>query len=367
MNLLINASNLYVGGGVQVAVSLIQELVFNGVEFKAAISPKVHEQLNETELKKCILIEKSPSGIFNFKIRRLLDDIVKENQIDKVLTIFGPSYWSPKNVKHIVGYALPWLIYDISKIYPELSVREKIKFQILRVIQPYFYKKNADVIITETEDVNLRVRHLLGYPDENVVTISNTLNKKMTDADICDSSLSQFFPVKKEEDIYLLTISHNYPHKNLKVIKSLLNKLPENYKFILTVNHDFLLDIPPEMHHRVFCIGFARLNQCAYLYEYCDAVFLPTVLECFSASYLESMYFNKFILTSDLPFARTICGDSAAYFNPYNENDIALVIQSVFSDVKVRVILLEKMRKQLSLYPTPNERARQYIAQLDKL
>ncbi|MCS2168271.1 glycosyltransferase [Scandinavium manionii] len=366
MGLLINASNLYVGGGVQVAVSLIQELVSNGVEFKAAISPKVQEQLCEKELKQCILIKKTPSGIFNFKTRRLLNEIVKEYRIEKVLTIFGPSYWSPKNVMHVVGFALPWLIYDTSNIYAELTLKQKIKFQILKIIQPYFYKKNADVIVTETEDVNHRVRSLLGYPDEKVVTISNTLNKKMISADICDDSLGRFLPVKNNEDIYLLTISHNYPHKNLKVIKSLLKKLPNNYKFILTVNDDFLLDIPIEMHDRVYCIGFARLNQCAYLYKFCDAVFLPTILECFSASYLESMYFNRVILTSDLPFARTICGDSAAYFNPYNEDDIALTIQAVFNDVNFRGLLLENSKRQLSLYPTPNDRAGQYIDQLNK-
>ncbi len=42
-------------------------------------------------------------------------------------------------------------------------------------------------------------------------------------------------------------------------------------------------------------------------------VFIPTLLEVFSATYLEAMLMKKPIIASDLEFSRDICGESA-YF-----------------------------------------------------
>ncbi|EHW7274318.1 hypothetical protein K3I43_004665, partial [Escherichia coli] len=105
MSLLINASNLYVGGGVQVAVSVLEELTKGGQHFIAAVSPVVAKQLSGETLSRCKIIRKTPSNVFNVESRRDLDQLVAENKITKVFTIFGPSYWSPKNVKHAVGFA----------------------------------------------------------------------------------------------------------------------------------------------------------------------------------------------------------------------------------------------------------------------
>ena len=46
-------------------------------------------------------------------------------------------------------------------------------------------------------------------------------------------------------------------------------------------------------------------------------------MESFSSTYLEAMSFGRPILTSDLDFAREVCGNSAAYFNPWDVTSIA--------------------------------------------
>lgn len=367
MTLLINASNLYVGGGVQVAVSIIQELARLDVDFLAAISPKVQEQLSTNELKYCFIINKTPSGILNFKVRRQLDQIVKDHSINKVFTVFGPSYWTPKKVKHAVGFALPWLIYDTRMIYSELKLNQKLKHNLLKIIQPLFYKKNADLIFTETDDVNVHVRKLLNFPIDKITTVSNTLNAKLTSIDECDYSVKERLPNKNNGDIYLLTISHDYPHKNLKIISELLEKLPSNYKFVLTLDKSFLNKIPEIYHSRVFCIGYVTLNQCPVLYDYCDALFLPTLLECFSASYLEAMYFKKIILTSDRSFAHIVCGDGAVYFEPHDAEDISNKIKNVFNDDNQKNIIIEKAAMQFDNFPTASGRVIQYLSEIERL
>ena len=50
-------------------------------------------------------------------------------------------------------------------------------------------------------------------------------------------------------------------------------------------------------------------KDCPKYYNQADALFLPTLLECFTASYPEAMVMKRPILTSDLPSAKQICGD----------------------------------------------------------
>ncbi|CTU06373.1 glycosyltransferase [Escherichia coli] len=366
MSLLINASNLYVGGGVQVAVSVLEELTKGGQHFIAAVSPVVAKQLSGETLSRCKIIRKTPSNVFNVESRRDLDQLVAENKITKVFTIFGPSYWSPKNVKHAVGFALPWLIYDVSQVFPKLSFREKVKKILLLRLQPYFYKKNADLIFVETDDAKNKLVEQYHFKDSHVVTVPNTINAILQNEDLYDNSILDDLPERNVGDIYLLTISHDYPHKNLTVIPKLIELLPDNYKFIVTLSSS-MADIPERYSHRVINVGPVSINQCPALYHYCDALFLPTLLECFSASYVEAMYFKKMIFTSDLPFAHTVCDDSAIYFDPYDANDICDKIISGVEGVHDKVIKQEKADLIFSKLPTAKERALMYMRSIDKL
>ena len=128
-----------------------------------------------------------------------------------------------------------------------------------------------------------------------------------------------------------------------------------------------MADIPERYSHRVINVGPVSINQCPALYHYCDALFLPTLLECFSASYVEAMYFKKMIFTSDLPFAHTVCDDSAIYFDPYDANDICDKIISGVEGVHDKVIKQEKADLIFSKLPTAKERALMYMRSIDKL
>lgn len=366
MSLLINASNLYVGGGVQVAVSVLEELTNSKRQFIAAVSPLVARQLSEETLINCRIIDKTPSNIFNFESRRALDKIVVENNIRKVFTIFGPSYWNPKGVKHAVGFALPWLIYDTRRVFSKLTFAEKAKKILLMWLQPCFYKKNADLIFVETDDAKNKLIERYQFPQSHVITVSNTINAILQDSTLYDNSIISSLPAKEDGDVYLLTISHDYPHKNLSIIPKLLDRLPDNYKFIVTLSSS-MENIAVQHRHRIINIGPVTVNQCPALYHYCDALFLPTLLECFSASYVEAMYFKKTIFTSDLSFAHTVCHDSAFYFDPYSVNDISDKIISGMENVRERAIKQEKADQLFSQLPTARERTLMYMHSIDKL
>ena len=75
---------------------------------------------------------------------------------------------------------------------------------------------------------------------------------------------------------------------------------------------------------------------------------MPSRMESFSGTYLESMHFGLPILTSDLDFAREICGGAADIFDPWDALSIKDAILRVKGDPNLREDLVAKGRKRLS-------------------
>ena len=121
-----------------------------------------------------------------------------------------------------------------------------------------------------------------------------------------------------------MVVAANYPHKNLSILKEVSKKLKEesiDFKIHLTIDeksykNGFSRD-PVFINH-----GKLSLNSLAKLYQKGHLLLFPTLLECFSATYLEASYFKIPILTSDLPFAHTICEKNVKYFNPLDPSSI---------------------------------------------
>lgn len=364
--LLINASNLYVGGGMQVGISVIEEFVAMDIKFIAAVSPAIFLQLSKSAKEKSIVIAKTPSGIINYASRKQLRKIVCEYKIDAVFTIFGPSYWNPKVKNHTVGFALPWLIYDVKDVFNTLNFIQKIKKILLKYLQPYYFKLNAKKIIVETDDAKEHLLKKISFESENVFVVPNTVNSHFTQKLYVDENIRARLPAKAKDEIWLLTISHNYPHKNLKVIYELLDILPERFKFILTLDDSFLEPISNKHRSRLILLGKVDIRECPTLYHFSDALFLPTLLECFSASLVEAGAMKKPIFTSRRSFNETICRDGAFYFDPLSANNIAETIINAFNEpdeIKNKCIRMFEIQDEI---PNANERARKYLEIISK-
>jgi glycosyltransferase involved in cell wall biosynthesis len=133
-------------------------------------------------------------------------------------------------------------------------------------------------------------------------------------------------------------------------------------KFVLTIDPLSLeKHFSIEAQSKIINLDRIDVKDCPQLYSECDAVFLPTLLECFSANYPEAMIMEKPILTSDLSFATTVCEDAAIYFNPLNAAEIAQKLIEISQNVDLKNRLIAKGKKVLAKLPTPAERARQYL------
>ena len=90
-------------------------------------------------------------------------------------------------------------------------------------------------------------------------------------------------------------------------------------------------------------------------------MFLPTLLECFSASYVEAKKMEKPIITSDMGFAHTICENAAMYADPMDANDIADKIVKLVNSKKLQHKLIENGLNRLKTFGTAERRAKQYL------
>jgi glycosyltransferase involved in cell wall biosynthesis len=96
-------------------------------------------------------------------------------------------------------------------------------------------------------------------------------------------------------------------------------------------------------------------------------MFLPSLIEIFTASYPEAMQMKKPILTSDLSFAHDICGEAAEYFDPVNPADIANKIIYLASNPARRTQLVKNGEKRLLQFETPASRAKNLLDVCEKI
>lgn len=367
MRIIINTSNLNKGGGIQVAYSFINECIkFIDNEYHIFLCKKLSEQIDVDKFGDNFhfyIISDSPSyfSIKGLKTIRILNKLEDRIVPDCVFSIFGPSYWTPKG-PHIMGFAIAHFIYQDSPFYQIISKSDKFKWSIQKIAKGFFFKKNAQYFHVESEDVRKRLSSYLKVNIENIYTVSNTYNSEYTNR----SRDNELILSKNSGDFRIVCICAYYTHKNLEILNKVIPLLKRdglnNIKFILTIEDQFFEKIfTSTAKTQIINIGPIDIKKCPQLYSECDASFLPTLLECFSANYPESMIMRKPILTSDLSFAKEICGNAALYFNPLNEMDIVDKIRELYTNKELYNKLIEEGEKRVKTYPNAEKRAENYL------
>lgn len=206
------------------------------------------------------------------------------------------------------------------------------------------------------------------YPNKEIYTVTNTYNQIFDSPEKWNNTTT----LPSFNGFTLLTVSANYPHKNLEIIRPCIVWLREshpdfNFRFVLTLNTEQYPPITEEEKKHLLLIGPVSIAQVPNLYKQADALFLPTLLECFSASYAEAMRMKTPILTSNLGFAHSLCNDAASYFNPINPSDIGKKIYELATNPSLKESLVEKGEKQLLSFDNAKTRANKLIHILETI
>lgn len=375
MKLIINTTTLVGSGVTQVAVSFLYECLQleDRNEYHIFLGKKVNDAINRKFFDSRFHfyeffvkpLDVFSGGVNNITAMKKLEIIISP---DAVFTLFGPSWWTPKS-PHLQGFANPYYIFKEGPFYKNCDFKTKFKLILFEKIHSIFLRRNGRYFVTETEFVSDRLSQLLKVDSSNVFTVTNTCNSFFRN--FKDDNRIVYLE-HTEDEFRFISLCTMQTHKNLTILNKVIPILKEkgynNIKFVLTVDENsYHTSFTEEVKSQIINIGRIPPENCPYLFNECDALFLPTLAECFTANYPEAMYLHKAIVTSDLPFAKDICGDSALYFDPLNEQDIADKIIYLYNNKDVRLVLEKKGNNRLQIFLTPKERCIKYLEILKNL
>lgn len=360
MRLIINAASIYKGGAEQVALSFIHECrKYPENEYHVVLRSNLDDQIDRGSFSdnfKFYLVSKRPaSSLINFiRVLRWFRNLEKSILPDCVISTGGHGYWRP-DAPIAGGFNIPHYIYPESPYFGLLSWRKRMFWKVKRKAHLFFYNR-LDAIFVQTDDVKDRLSRVLST-SAPIYKVSNTVNSCF----LSNEKMKDKLPAKEAGEVRLLTVSSYYPHKNLDIIKPVVRLLEEkglkSFRFVLTLPREKFDLLFSEMGDSVINVGPVRIDECPSLYQECDFMFLPTLLECFSASYAEAMAMRKPILTSDMSFAHTVCQDAAIYFDPLDPKDIAEKIIALQNDGEKQEQLKNRGEEILQGYSFAEQRA----------
>lgn len=363
-NFLINCSNIKNGGALQVADSVCRQLHrFPNHTFYVVLSSQLEGTKNELAFSPnvtCLTYDiKDDWRSLLFGRNTFLDNLVAHNHIEAVLSVFGPSRWRPR-VSHLCGFARAQLIKDVNSI-----INYKIGQRLTHIIWRWGFRRSSNTFYTENSYISDKLPQIV--KNAKVYTVSNYYNQVFDQPGRWTRSvqLSAF------SGVTMLTVSSTASHKNLRIMVPVSEYLERHYpdfqfRFVLTCKHA-PFDLSERLARHFVFIGKVDVAECPNLYEQADIMFMPSLLECFTATYPEAMRMNVPIVTTDLEFAHGLCGDAACYYSALDAKAAAEAIYSVATSESYRLQLVANGREQLKKFDDYEQRAEKLIKILESM
>lgn len=363
----LNATTLVMGGAIQACVNFISEASRDSdVNWHYFVSREIAQQLAISGFtppaSRIHIFEKSParSPAMRTRIKKSIEELAPE----VIFTFFGPAY-----IKfvftHFLGFADSWALNPNPFAIAALpNQKERIKSQLLAAYKKYWLRF-ANYWLVETTNARQDLASILGCELARIAVVPNGCRdvfKHISAAKITPG----------EETINILCLSSYYPHKRLELVpyvaKTLIGMRPGlRFKFTLTVSNKVPAVAVIErtakdlgVDNFIDFIGPVDLEDVPKLYTRSHLAFIPTVLEAFSATYSEAMACDMPIITTDLEFAHTVCGDGAYYFSPNDPESAADRITECIENDDKRNKILSAAGEISRILPDANEKYVRY-------
>ena len=350
----INGTSSRAGGGKSILYNYLQLLDRSILEDRYSlltVDPDAFAWITNDRIQVVGLPTRYGDTIFSPLVHELLlDRILKRYQIDLVFNLADLVVRT--KVKQVYLFDWPYAINPDSVVWNRMDRRDrlvrKIKLSLLRrrIRRPV-------VTIAQTPVAKEALERLYGLP--NVAIVPNAVS-----LDNLDTTAEKRFALPAGRKLLYLT--YYYPHKNLEILIDVavrIRELGRDYRIILTIaanQHKNAARLLQEIRDRdlgeiIVNVGPVAMADVPSLYRSCDGLLMPTLLESFSGTYVEAMFHRIPIFTSDLDFAKGVCGDAACYFDPHDAHDIVTKLDTVFDDPSRSGSLMEAGRRVLASLP----------------
>lgn len=362
---LVDMSNLVVGGGLQVGASFLDELSrmnadetsserwpwFDGVEVEASEQVVANSTTRGAGLR-LEVVDGRPQA-------RVLRRLPRGPQFDVSFTVFGPGYGRRRARRTIVGCA------DVTSLFPEHATIRGVRPRALHALRRRVSRRiflQADRIVGESAHVTAALHQRWGIDPARLRVVPNVLNRvfddasrqERLDADLgADGALVFAYPTR------------DYPHKNLDVLGAAQRVVATtsdlDVRFALTLTEREWEQLDPATREASINVGPLVVAQVPALYEACDGVVFTSLNECFSVTPLEAMRAGRSLVASDRPFVREVAGDAAWYVEPTDPASVAAGLVAALSDDAERSRRVEIGRRVAVDWPSARDRATAYL------
>ena len=330
--ILINGINAKSGGGKSILINYLKLLQNEKSDLYYFTSPNDEEfkkfQASNIKLIKLNSIFKN-QFLLIFTYYFLLKILIKIKNIDIVFN--QGDLIIPTNIKQYYLFDWPYAIYPESIVWKKMTVKSKM----VRKIKLYFFKKEIhkpNKILCQTKTAKKRLENL--YFSNNILVIPNAVSLD----NLKKENFSFKFKKIHKKNYNMLYLTYYYPHKNLEILLDVAEKIKKqnlSIKIYITISNEqghgakkILKHIRNNSLEKILVnLGPIPMEKVPSLYNQCDALIMPTLLESFSGTYVEAMFHSKTIFTSGYDFAKDVCGNSAFYFDPLNSDNIFEIIK----------------------------------------
>jgi glycosyltransferase involved in cell wall biosynthesis len=304
-----------------------------------------------------------------FLLNWYLPRLCRERQADALLCL-GNFFPHRLPCPTAVLLQLPQVVYRGPEIDKRFTCREKLVAAYGRRL--YRHVPEDLLIIVQIEAVKQRLMSLYGIDGAKIVVIPSAMPPFDT-----DQGAAQGLPAG--ESFQFLCFGRYYSHKNVEILFDALRQLPrytaKPARCVITISAQ---DEPGARElvrkvsqagesSKIVCVDPVSHERMPELYRSGNAYILPSLIESFSFTYDEAMYFGLPILTSDRDFAHERCGDAAIYFDPLDADSVAQAMARVMEEPELRRRLVENGQNRLAHALAWDEIAARFIDTLERV
>jgi glycosyltransferase involved in cell wall biosynthesis len=365
---LIDCVPLTVGGGVQVAIGVLAGMQRqSAIEWSAVVPSAMRSALpsNLAEDARIIYVQRR-SQADRVWLTPFLTRLERKLAPDVVFTVFGPPFFHAR-APHLVGFALPLLIYERDADMRRETVTDRLGNELRAMLF-----RRADHIVVETAVAKMRFADRVGFDPERISIIPNGPNPMLHR--LPEPSTNTATP------FIILVPSAYYGHKNLEIVPTVAAAMRERmpgldfvFRFMLPESSVQWRGIKGEAERlgvgdALITLGVVRITDLAAAYGGASAVFLPTLREISTAVYPESFLFRRPLVTTDMDFARELCGEAAILVPPRNAEEAAARLVDLATSPKLRAELVGAGERQLAVaYPTAEAKFQMQLDLMSKV
>ncbi|MDI4480156.1 glycosyltransferase [Moraxella osloensis] len=354
--ILIDASLLSVGGGVQVGLACINHIAYDPeIEVVCVASPQIDNQLTQATKAqfKYYIVEPNVPFYKKWLQGKRIAAIEQRFNPDLVFVVFGPAYWKPQATT-LQGFALGKILYSKELAIPFTE-------NIFNIIKKQLFIRSNAYLVVETEIVKKRLCEQFNYPAHKVAVIGNSYSPSFKK---CVEQWQDNIALNNPKFSFLLPGSY-YAHKNYENVIHALSYLPDlDIELIFTIDehssawHKLIkLAQRIKVNHKIRTVGFIKNEDFAKTYLSANAIICASLVESSTAVFPEAFISKRPLLASNRDFATNLCQEGALYFDPLSSKDIAEKMKMIVSNNDLRDELIRNGLQALQKnYPSAEQK-----------